>query len=163
MNRRYTTEEFENSVDLLRKYFSDVMITTDIIVGFPGENDEEFAKTEKFLEKIKFYKMHVFKYSPKKGTVAEKMPDQIDGNIKEERSQKLIKLSNKNETEYNKQYIGKVINVLFEEKDEQGYFKGHTANYLIVKVKNEDNLENEILPVMIEKQENMELFGIIEK
>ena len=138
-------------------------ITTDIIVGFPGENDEEFAKTEKFLEKIKFYKMHVFKYSPKKGTVAEKMPDQIDGNIKEERSQKLIKLSNKNETEYNKQYIGKVINVLFEEKDEQGYFKGHTANYLIVKVKNEDNLENEILPVMIEKQENMELFGIIEK
>ena len=107
--------------------------------------------------------MHVFKYSPKKGTVAEKMPDQIDGNIKEERSQKLIKLSNKNETEYNKQYIGKVINVLFEEKDEQGYFKGHTANYLIVKVKNEDNLENEILPVMIEKQKNMELFGIIEK
>ena len=72
------------------------------------------------MEKIKFYKMHVFKYSPKKGTVAEKMPDQIDGNIKEERSQKLIKLSNKNETEYNKQYIGKVINVLFEEKDEQG-------------------------------------------
>ena len=163
MNRRYTTEEFEKSVDLLRKYFDDVMITTDIIVGFPGETNEEFAETEKFLEKIKFYKMHVFKYSPKKGTVAEKMPDQIDGNIKEERSQKLIQLSNKNEIEYNEQYIGKVINVLFEEKDEQGYFKGHTANYLIVKVKNEDNLENEILPVMIEKQENMELFGIIEK
>ena len=163
MNRRYTTEQFKEIVKILRKTYDDVNLTTDIIVGFPGETEEEFNKTYQFLEEIKFYKMHVFKYSPKKGTVAEKMPDQIDGNIKEERSQKLIKLSNKNETEYNKQYIGKVINVLFEEKDEQGYFKGHTANYLIVKVKNEDNLENEILPVMIEKQENMELFGIIEK
>ena len=163
MNRKYTTSEFEEIVQRLRKYYNDVILTTDIIVGFPGETEEEFEKTYHFLDEIKFYKMHVFKYSPKKGTVAEKMPDQIDGNIKEERSQKLIKLSNKNETEYNKQYIGKVINVLFEEKDEQGYFKGHTANYLIVKVKNEDNLENEILPVMIEKQENMELFGIIEK
>ena len=160
MNRRYTTEEFEKSVALLRHAFPKVALTTDIIVGFPGETDEEFNETYKFLEKIKFYKMHIFKYSQRKGTRAAVMPNQIDGNIKEERSRKLIDLSNKNEKEYNEEYIGKEVEVLFEEphmQDGKKYFKGHTTNYLVVKVQTEENLENEIRQVKIAGLDGLEL------
>ena len=146
MNRKYTTEEFRIVVKLLRKYFENVLLTTDIIVGFPGETEEEFEKTYNFLDEIKFYKMHVFKYSPRKGTVAAKMKEQIDGNIKEERSKKLIEMSNKNENEYNNTYIGKKVKVLFEERDGE-YMKGHTTNYIMVKEKIEKNLENKIVEV----------------
>lgn len=146
MNRKYTTEEFRIVVKLLRKYFENVLLTTDIIVGFPGETEEEFEKTYNFLDEIKFYKMHVFKYSPRKGTVAAKMKEQIDGNIKEERSKKLIEMSNKNEAEYNNTYIGKKVKVLFEEREGE-YMKGHTTNYIMVKFKTDENLENKIVEV----------------
>ena len=146
MNRKYTTEEFRIVVKLLRKYFENVLLTTDIIVGFPGETEEEFEKTYNFLDEIKFYKMHVFKYSPRKGTVAAKMKEQIDGNIKEERSKKLIEMSNKNEAEYNNTYIGKKVKVLFEEREGE-YMKGHTTNYIMVKEKTEENLEKKIVEV----------------
>ena len=115
MNRRYNTEEFENSANLLRKVYPNASLTTDIIVGFPGETDEDFEKTYEYLKKIKFYKMHIFKYSPKKGTVAKNMKNQIDGKVKEERSSKLITLSDKNQNECNDKYIGKVVKALFEE------------------------------------------------
>ena len=117
MNRKYNTEEFEKIVDRLRNAVKDVMLTTDIIVGFPGETDEEFEITYNFLKKINFYKMHVFKYSPRKGTLAEKMLMQIEGSIKEERSHRLIELSNQNEEKYLKSYLGKEIEVLFEQKE----------------------------------------------
>lgn len=116
MNRRYTTQQFEEIVKRLRKAYDNVNLTTDIIVGFPGETEEEFAKTYKFLEKIKFYKMHIFKYSPRKGTRAEQMPQQIEPQLKEERSKKLIELSDKNEKEYNSEYVGKRVEVLWEEQ-----------------------------------------------
>lgn len=166
MNRRYTTEEFENSVSLLRKVYSNVSLTTDIIVGFPGETDEDFFKTYEFLKKIKFYKMHIFKYSPKKGTVAKTMKNQIDGKIKEKRSSKLIELSDKNENEYNEEYIGKEVKVLFEEY-KNGYFKGHTSNYIMVNVKEnkikENKIVNSILNVKITEndRETKELKGEI--
>ena len=160
MNRRYTVEEFEESAKLLRKYFKDVKLTTDIIVGFPGETEEEFNKTCDFLKKIKFYKMHIFKYSIRKGTVAEKMPNQVDGKVKEERSKILIELSNKNEEEYNKELIGKVVEVLFEERKKE-YFEGHTKNYIMVKVKTTENLQNEIKKVKIVRTENLETYGKI--
>ena len=153
MNRRYTTGEFIKIVEIIRKNYKDAILTTDIIVGFPGESEEEFNKTYKFLEKIKFYKMHVFKYSQRKGTKAASMDKQIDGNIKEERSQKLIYLSNKNEKEYNNTYIGKKVEVLFEEKKENMY-KGHTKNYILVHLPIQDisknklsKIENEIVSV----------------
>ena len=160
MNRRYTAEEFEESAKLLRKYFKDVKLTTDIIVGFPGETEEEFNKTCDFLKKIKFYKMHIFKYSIRKGTVAEKMPNQVDGKLKEERSKILIELSNKNEEEYNQELIGKVVDVLFEERKKE-YFEGHTKNYIMVKVKTTENLQNEIKKVKIVRTENLETYGKI--
>ena len=161
MNRKYTTEEFKNIVEILRKYYNDVILTTDIIVGFPGENEEEFEETYNFLKEIKFYKMHVFPYSPRKGTLAEKMPEQVDGNIKEKRSKKLIEMSEQNQKGYNKKLIGKEVEVLFEEeekKDNEIFYKGHTSNYILVKYKTTENLENQIRKVKIKKAdiENME-------
>ena len=147
MNRRYTTEQFKEIVKRLRNTYSDVNLTTDIIVGFPGETEEEFEKTYKFLDEIKFYKMHIFKYSQRKGTKAAVMQNQIPGDIKELRSRRLIELSNKNEFEINQKYIGKKVEVLFEEEKE-GVFKGHTANYILVYCKDEkENLSNKIQEV----------------
>ena len=160
MNRRYKIEEFRIVCDLLRKAYPNVCLTTDIIVGFPGETEEEFNKTYEFLKEIKFYKMHVFKYSPRKGTKAENMENQVDGNIKELRSQKLIDLSNFNEKMYNNTYIGKELEVLFEEK-EDGFYKGHTKNYLVVKVKSDKELENTIKDVNIVEANSEFLKGII--
>lgn len=122
MNRKYTTQIYRDAVATLRKYYPEASFTTDVIVGFPGETDEEFAKTYEFLKEIDFYRLHVFKYSPRRGTVAEKMPNQIDGNKKEERSNKLIELSNSTENKHNQSYIGKTVKVLFEEF-EDGFLK----------------------------------------
>ena len=162
MNRRYTTAEFERGAQLLRKVFEDVSLTTDIIVGFPGETEEEFSTTYKFLEKIKFYKMHVFKYSRRNGTRAAIMPNQVDGGLKEERSRKLIALSSKNEEEYNKSYIGKNVEVLFEDahvEESRIYRKGHTTNYIVVKIETEEDWENEIKKVKIVGVDGLELLG----
>ena len=144
MNRRYNTSDFESVVELLKSAYPDVALTTDIIVGFPGETEEEFNKTYDFLKKIKFYKMHVFKYSQRDGTKAAVMPNQVSANIKDERSNKLIELSNNNEKEFNEKYLQNSVEVLFEEK-EDGYIKGHTRNYIMVKIKDEGKYkENEI-------------------
>lgn len=137
MNRKYTTARYKEATEILRKFYPNANFTTDVIVGFPGETDEEFDQTYQFLKEIGFYKMHIFKYSPRKGTVAEKLPNQVDGNIKEERSKKLIELSNNMQNEKNSQYIGKTVKVLFEEY-ENGYYKGHTTNYMVVKVKEKE-------------------------
>lgn len=160
MNRKYTTSEFKKVTERLREKIQSVNLTTDVIVGFPGETEEEFNKTYKFLQNIGFYKMHIFKYSRRKGTVADKMPNQIDGNISEERSKKLIELSNKNQRMYNEKYLGKTLEVLFEEK-QNDYWVGHTKNYIIVKTKSDDNLENKIINIKIKEINSEELIGII--
>lgn len=163
MNRRYTIEQFKHIVNLLRNTYPDVNLTTDIIVGFPGETEQEFEQTYKFLKEIKFYKMHIFKYSQRKGTVAATMPNQIDGKVKEKRSKRLIELSDKNELEYNKSYIGKTVEVLFEE-EKDGIYKGHTQNYMVICCPinkketnniNKQNLDNKILNVVC-KEANQE-------
>ena len=149
MNRRYTTAEFTEIVERLRKYYDDVILTTDIIVGFPQESEEEFEKTYEFLKKVNFYKMHVFKYSQRKGTKAAVMAGQIDGNKKEERSQRLIQLSDENEKKYNEYYIGKEVDILFEE-EKNGQYRGHTKNYILGVLENNEqheNLENKIVKV----------------
>ena len=136
MNRRYTAEEYAGSVELLRQTLPDVSITTDVIVGFPGETEEEFNETYEFLKNIKLTKTHVFKYSPRKGTKAADMPDQLDGTIKEKRSKLLIELSNKNEKEFIEKYIGKEMDILVETelKNEPGVYEGYTRNYIKVHV-----------------------------
>ena len=148
MNRKYTTSEFRKVCKLLRDNFEDVNLTTDIIVGFPGETEEEFNKTYEFLKEICFYKMHVFKYSKRDGTVAATMKNQVDGNIAEQRSNKLIELSNENQKRYNEEYIGRYLDVLFEEK--QGdFWVGHTDNYIVVNFKSEEDLKGKIKKVLI--------------
>ena len=149
MNRRYTIEQFTEIVERLRVAYSNVNLTTDIIVGFPGETEEEFNKTYKFLENIKFYKMHIFKYSQRKGTKAAEMPEQISPEEKEKRSKELIELSDKNEEEYNKKYIGKTVEVLWEE-EKQGTYKGHTKNYVLVE-SNSKHQENMLEQVVIKE------------
>ena len=167
MNRKYTTQTYKKAVQLLRENYLEVKLTTDVIVGFPGETNEEFDSTYKFLKEIKFYRMHVFKYSKRRGTPAEKMPNQVDGNIKEQRSRTLIQLSNECENSYNESYIGKNVKVLFEEF-EDGYFRGHTTNYMMVNVKGEAKDEktfvNQILNVKIESnnEATRELIGKIQ-
>lgn len=160
MNRRYTTEDFRTICKILRAAYKDVIFTTDIIVGFPGETNEEFNQTYEFLKEIKMYKMHIFKYSPKRGTAATKFKNQIDSKIKDERSKILLELSDKNEIEYNETYLNKTVTVLFEESEE-GYFKGHTGNYLAVKVKTDKDLTDKLLKVKIDKLEKLELIGTL--
>ena len=160
MNRRYTCEEFENGTKLLRKAFPKAALTTDVIVGFPGETDEEFDKTYDFLKRIAFYKMHVFKYSQRKGTKAAVMPNQVDGTVKDERSKVLLKLSDENEEKYNSEYIGETVEVLFEEKDGE-FYKGHTTNYIEVWAKGE-SLENVICNVNISESFCNHLVGSVQ-
>ena len=161
MNRRYTIKEFEQGTELLRKAYPNVALTTDIIVGFPGETDEEFEKTYEFLKKIKFYQMHIFKYSPRKGTKAANMENQISPNVKEERSKRLIELSNENEKEFMNKFIGEKLPVLFEQS-ENGYMLGHTTNYLKVGVKSEKIKDNIIKLVEIKEIKNGILIGKLE-
>lgn len=158
MNRRYTTKEFEEGTKLLRIAYPNVALTTDIIVGFPGETEEEFKKTYEFLSKIKFYQMHVFKYSPRKGTKAAEMKQQVSPEEKEERSKKLIELSNNNEKEYMSKFVGKKLDVLFEQHEGE-YIVGHTTNYLKVGVKDSQILENSIKSVKIYKPDAGILIG----
>ena len=162
MNRKYTTEEFEKVVVLLRKYYKNVALTTDIIVGFPEETNEEFVQTYNYLNKIDFYKMHIFKYSPRKGTKAALMKNQVPGDIKEERSKKLIELSDKNQKEHNEKYIGQKLEVLFEEREKE-YIKGHTSNYIMVKAVGNKKDTNKILNVKINECDENELIGIVTK
>jgi len=164
MNRKYTTIEFEKVINLLRDTYDDVILTTDIIVGFPGETEEEFNNTYNFLKKIAFYKMHVFKYSRRKGTKADLMENQIQSNVQDERSKKLLELSEKHQEEYNSKYIGQTVEVLFEEKQGE-YIKGHTGNYLIVKVKSEniEKYHNKLKKVKIFECINEELIGSVIK
>lgn len=148
MNRKYTTKEYERGCELLRKYFVHPAITTDVIVGFPGETEEEFEQTKAYLEHIHFYEMHIFKYSKRKGTRAAAMPDQIDEQIKAERSEKLIALGHDMSKEFRKFYIGKNEEVLFEEKaviGDKEYFVGYTKEYVKVAKKTDENLENQIV------------------
>lgn len=148
MNRKYTTKEYERGCELLRKYFVHPAITTDVIVGFPGETEDEFEQTKAYLEHIHFYEMHIFKYSKRKGTRAAVMPDQIDEQIKAARSEKLIALGHDMSKEFRKFYIGKNEEALFEEKaviGDKEYFVGYTKEYVKVAKKTDENLENQIV------------------
>ena len=133
MNRHYTTEDYLRRCEILRKYFKRPAITTDVIVGFPGETEEEFDITEKYLEKVHFYEMHVFKYSRRAGTKAAAMPDQIPEQIKGVRSDRLLALEQKMSEEFRKGFIGEKVSVLFEEMitvDGKEYLVGHTPEYV---------------------------------
>ena len=148
MNRRYTSQEYYEKVCLIRKYFPEAAICTDIIAGFPGESEEEFEATCAFLRKAGFSRTHVFKYSKRKGTRAADMPYQVDGNIKNLRSQRLIKITDELQREYEKRLIEKTVSVLFEEKTNDGYYTGFTREYVKIAAKSEEDLVNRIADVI---------------
>ncbi|EYE88116.1 30S ribosomal protein S12 methylthiotransferase [Fervidicella metallireducens AeB] len=154
MNRHYTTEEYEIIVNKLRETFSDVSITTDIIVGFPGETEEEFNETFEFLKRLKLAKMHIFKYSPRKGTKAATFNEQVAPEIKDKRSKLLIELDEKNEKEFTNKFLNKRMDVLFEET-KNGYSKGYTKNYIKVQVQSAKDLSGEIIDdILLSKIDN---------
>ena len=157
MNRRYTKEQYLDLVDRIRAKVPDVSLTTDIIVGFPGETEEDFLETRKFLEKVHFYEMHIFKYSRRKGTVADKMKEQVADTVKSERSAVLLALEKAQSLEYRKMYIGKKLEVLIEELTEidgRSYYTGYTKNYIRVAIAADefkDNPVNDIYECMADK------------
>lgn len=145
MNRKYTTQEYYDKCCILRKYFNNPAITTDVIVGFPQETEEEFEATKVFLEKVHFYEMHIFKYSRRKGTVADRMEGQVDEKIKTQRSAILLELENKMSKEYRQQHVGKTEEVLIEEivsENGKDYFMGFTPDYIRVKIACDTALDN---------------------
>lgn len=154
MNRRYTAEEYKERCDVLRKYYVAPALTTDVIVGFPGETEEEFVASQKFVEQIRFYETHIFPYSKREGTRAAVMPNQIPENVKKERSRILIELGQQNKFNYMSQFLGQEKEVLFEEQQEldgMTYWVGHTMEYLKVAVESKENLDNVCKVVKLEK------------
>ena len=149
MNRRYTPDEYFEAVNLIRKYFLDAAITTDMIVGFPGETEEEFTESYNFARKVKFAKIHTFPYSKREGTTAAEMAGQLDKGVKDERAAKLIKLGEQLHNEFINQNIGKIHKVLFEQKNRDGDFEGYTENYIKVVMPSDSDLTDKIKEVTL--------------
>ena len=158
MNRKYTTKEYAAAANKLRQSFPQSTLTTDIIVGFPGESEQDFAKSMSFVEKMGFFRVHVFPYSPKNGTPAAAMPGQLSQNIKKQRSRQMRELADKLSLSTYQQYIGEILPVLFESQID-GYWEGHSSNYLTVRSKSTQNLENNILPVSLTHIDNGIAYG----
>lgn len=163
MNRKYTTAEYENIVNIIRKYMPNAGITTDIIVGFPGETEEEFQETCEYVKKIKFSRIHVFKYSPRKGTPAAADKNQINGNIKNKRSEILIDLGEVLTKKFNAKFIDSSLLVLFEEesKGTEGFVEGYTSNYIRVKSKSSESILGSIKDIRIRDVDGDYLVGDI--
>ena len=160
MNRHYTTEEYKRGCDILRRYFDHPAITTDVIVGFPGETEEEFSETKAFLEQIGFYEMHIFKYSRRAGTRADRMPDQVPEQVKSARSEALLALEKQMSRAYRESFLGKKKEVLLEEKTEIGgqeYMIGHTMEYVKAVVPYEENLKNKMAEGILKEMLNDEV------
>ena len=160
MNRHYTTEEYAAGCDILRRYFDNPAITTDVIVGFPGETEEEFEATKAFLERIGFYEMHIFKYSRRAGTRADRMPEQVPEQIKNVRSEALLLLEKQMSKAYRESFLGKKITVLLEEKTEIGgraYMIGHTMEYVKAVVPYADDLKNKMTEGILKEALNDEV------
>ena len=153
MNRRYTSEEYYEKCMLLRKYFAHPALTTDVIVGFPGETEEEFEKSKAFIDKVDFYETHIFKYSKREGTKAAVMDNQIPEQIKTARSNELLELGQKKRIKYEEQFVGTTVEVLMEEQikiDGENSQVGHTKEYVKVALKTEANLQNKLVDIQID-------------
>lgn len=153
MNRRYTAEEYFEKCELLRKYFDNPALTTDVIVGFPGETEEEFEESRAFVEKVNFYETHIFKYSRREGTKAAVMENQVPEQIKTKRSNILLELDERKRKEYEEKFIGKTVEVLMEEeveKEGKCYQTGHTKEYIKVALECDENMQNQLVKIKID-------------
>lgn len=163
MNRKYNTEKYRQAVKLLRQFMPDVAITTDMIVGFPGETEKDFLESYAFAKEMQFSKIHVFPYSPKKGTPAAILPEQIENAVKNERSQKLIHLSEQMTEEFLNKFLGKELEVLYERQIQPQQYEGHTSNYIKVYGKSEQNLINKIVQTTLIETQGEIAKGIVTK
>lgn len=148
MNRRYDTKMYKTAVDMIRSIYPDAAITTDVIVGFPSETEDEFNETLRFLKEINLYDAHIFKYSPREGTKAALMKDQVSPQEKNQRSEALINLGKENKRAFEKRFLGEEVEVLFESHSKEGY-EGHTKNYIKVWVKSKEDIQGKILKVKL--------------
>ena len=165
MNRRYDTAEYEAGCALLRRYFEHPAITTDVIVGFPGETDEEFETTERYLERIHFYEMHIFQYSRREGTKAAVMPDQVPEAVKKERSEKLLALGHRMSEEFRRYYLGRQVTALLEEEflyDGKLYYTGYTKEYVKVAVETKKDLSNTFVTGTLKTQLTEDVYLLVE-
>lgn len=165
MNRRYDTAEYEAGCALLRRYFEHPAITTDVIVGFPGETDEEFETTERYLERIHFYEMHIFQYSRREGTKAAAMPDQVPETVKKERSEKLLALGHKMSEQFRRYYLGRQVTALLEEEffhDGKRYYTGYTKEYVKVAVETKKDLSNTFVTGTLKTQLTEDVYLLVE-
>ncbi|HHW01541.1 MAG TPA: tRNA (N(6)-L-threonylcarbamoyladenosine(37)-C(2))-methylthiotransferase MtaB [Thermoanaerobacterales bacterium] len=161
MNRRYSTAQFKERVDYIREIMPDVSITTDVIVGFPGETREEFDTTFNFIKEVGFSRLHVFPFSPREGTPAARMPDHVKKSVKDERTHRLIDLSRELERNFRQKFLGKTVEVLFEEKIDNNTYEGLTGNYMKVAVSSEENLHNKLEQVILRENGHDHLIGEI--
>nr|WP_300094597.1 tRNA (N(6)-L-threonylcarbamoyladenosine(37)-C(2))-methylthiotransferase MtaB [Sedimentibacter sp.] len=159
MNRKYTAEQYKKNVELIRKYMPNAGITTDIIVGFPGETEEEFNETMEFVKAIRFSRIHVFKYSIREGTKAAEMNNQVDDTVKSQRSKVLIELGEEISNEFMSEFVGKDVSVLVETEKDENLFEGYTTNYLKVLLKSDINIRNTIVDVHVKNIRNDYLTG----
>lgn len=159
MNRKYDSLFYKNICDKILKEFPDSAITTDLIVGFPGESEEEFSKTKEFINSIPFYQIHTFKYSKREGTKAALMENQVSPEVKDKRSKEIIKISQEKQKEFEEKHLGNEVEILIESIQKDGFFMGHTKNYLPVYVKSCDNIKDKIIKVKITNYENNILVG----
>ena len=153
MNRRYTADEYFEKCELLRKYFDHPALTTDVIVGFPGETEEEFEQSKAFVDKVNFYETHIFKYSRRQGTKAAEMDNQVPHEIKTKRSNEMIALGEEKRKAYEERLVGTTVEVLMEEPvtvDGEVYQAGHTREYVKIGLKTEENMSNRLVNVEIE-------------
>ena len=152
MNRKYTAEEYYEKCELLRKYFEHPALTTDVIVGFPGETEEEFEKSMAFVDRVDFYETHIFKYSKREGTKAAVMPDQVPEQVKTVRSNRLLALNEEKQKKFESYYLGETVEVLMEEeieKDGKRLQTGHTKEYMRIAVETSENLQNQLIDVIL--------------
>ncbi len=161
MNRKYTTDEYYKSVELLRSFYSNPAITTDIMVGFAGETDEEFAQSLAFMQKVGFAEAHVFAYSVRKGTRAEKMPGQVPPAVKDQRSRRMIELCDALKQQYINGFVGKVMPVLAERCIADGIYEGHLTNYIKVHIKSDIDISHKIIDVNIDMCKDGVAFGTL--
>ncbi len=163
MNRRYTAEQFRGKINHIRSLIPNISITTDVIVGFPGETDDDFMVTEKFIRELQFSRLHVFPFSPRDGTPAAKMKQQVRKAVKEERSRTLINLGKQLEQKFNERFIGRTMDVLFEEKVSEGIYHGYTGNYIKVAVFSDEDLHNKLIPVNLKENRQTHILGLEQK
>ncbi|MDK2811167.1 MAG: threonylcarbamoyladenosine tRNA methylthiotransferase MtaB [Petroclostridium sp.] len=165
MNRKYTTAEYREVVNRLRANFPDVAITTDVMVGFPGETEQEFEESKRFVDEISFAQVHVFKYSPRKGTPSVTFPNQVSPEEKERRSKIMIELSANSEKRFCDKFIGREMEVLFEQqvKEQDGYYEGLTPNYIRVVAHSDEDIEGQIMKVQLKERKEGFIAGTIVK